>query len=128
MNLLVDTRILVWTLLEPERIPRAFEHVLVDPSNEIWYSSLSVWEIVTKIQIGKMSLGRDFETAIKAQGLKYLPFESRHALKQFDLPLHHRDPFDRGLMAQAAYERLKLMTSDQTLRQYADNVDLIMVP
>lgn len=100
--------------------------LLVSSENEVWVSSLSIWEIVTKIQIGKMALDNGFEKEITRQGFSFLPFEAKHSLKIHDLPLHHRDPFDRGLIAQAAVEKFKFLTVDRILHSYHKEVDLIM--
>lgn len=126
LNLLIDTHIVVWSLIEPEKISDKAMQLLVSSENEVWVSSLSVWEMVTKIQIGKMALEKGFEKEITRQGFSFLPFETKHSLKIHDLPLHHRDPFDRGLIAQAAVEKFKFLTADQTLHSYREEVDLIM--
>lgn len=117
----------MWSILEPERIENDVLKLIVDPENQIWFSAISIWEIVTKIQVGKLGLEKGFEDAIAEQGFQYLPFETAHALRVFDLPLLHRDPFDRALLGQAAQERFRFLTADKTLGLYQGEVDLLMM-
>lgn len=127
MNLLVDTHIVIWSLLEPEKISPNFIRDIVSPANQIWVSSITVWEIVTKIKVGKLTLEEGFCDQISGQGFQIVPFESSHALRVLNLPLHHRDPFDRGLMAHASFEKFKFYTADRTLSLYSDQLDLVMM-
>lgn len=118
---------MIWSLLEPEKISPNFIRDIVSPANQIWVSSITVWEIVTKIKVGKLTLEEGFCDQISGQGFQIVPFESSHALRVLNLPLHHRDPFDRGLMAHASFEKFKFYTADRTLSLYSDQLDLVMM-
>jgi PIN domain nuclease of toxin-antitoxin system len=127
LNLLVDTHIVIWSLIEPEKISTNFLRDIVEPKNQVWVSSISLWEMVTKMKIGKLKLEEGFYDQVLEQGFQILPFEANHALRVFDLPLHHKDPFDRGLLAQASCEKFKLFTADTTLAIYDKSVAVILM-
>lgn len=125
MNLLVDTHILLWSLGEPEKLPSHCRLALTDPENQVWVSAVSVWEIVIKAQRGKLQAPDDWVSGIKAQDFQLLPFEAEHALAVSGLPLHHHDPFDRALLAQARIEKLRLVTADADIKRYRNVIDLL---
>ena len=83
--------------------------------------------MVTKINVGKLSLEDGFCDKILSQGFRIMPFESNHALRILDLPLHHKDPFDRGLMAHASFEKFKFYTADRALAKYGNQLDVVMM-
>jgi PIN domain nuclease of toxin-antitoxin system len=87
---------------------------------------MSVWEVAVKAQIGKLRPPEDWLKAVATQDFQILPFGYQHALAVFDLPLIHKDPFDRALLAQAKAEGFTLVTADAILSQYLDNVRLLM--
>jgi hypothetical protein len=89
-----------------------------DPTNEIWVSSLSIWECRIKQTKGKLFLPENLCDIITENGFLELPFNARHAEETSGLPPIHADPFDRGLLAQARCEELELLTSDQRLAEY----------
>ena len=125
LNLLVDTHILLWSLAEPEKLTQPCRVALTDPENQIWVSAVSVWEIVIKAQRGKLQIPNDWAAGIKAQDFQVLSFEARHALAVSGLPLHHQDPFDRALLAQARSENLRLVTADADMKRYRSEIDLL---
>jgi len=125
LNLLIDTHILIWSLNAPERMPQTCREALESPRNQIWVSSISIWEILIKAKIGKLRVPKGFIEATASQGMQSLPFTVEHAAEVANLPLHHHDPFDRALLAQASKEKLRFLTADGALRQYAKHVDLI---
>ena len=127
MNLLIDTHILLWSLNEPERLSDACREALESPENQVWVSAISVWEIWIKAQIGKLRSPQGLAEAIAAQGMQSLPFTMAHADEVSTLPMHHRDPFDRALLAQAAKENLRFVTADTFLAKYADRVDFLHI-
>lgn len=88
-----------------------------DPENEVWISSLSIWECRIKQRIGKLFLPVNLDEIIAVSGFLDLPFTARHAEETATLPLIHADPFDRGLLAQARCEGLTLLTSDRLLAE-----------
>lgn len=126
MRLLLDTHCWLWQLAEPERLPEPLRALLSDRANEVYLSAASVWEIVVKAQLGKLTLPEPAEqyvpTRMQALGNLALPITQAHVLRIGSLPLHHKDPFDRVLVAQALVECLSLVTADARLRDY--QVDL----
>ncbi len=105
-----------------ERLSSASQDLLVDPSNTLFLSSASVWELAIKVRSGKLTLPASPERFVMARlienQLTTLPIRPGHALRAASLPQHHRDPFDRMLVAQAQLEELALMTADSKLTQY----------
>ena len=93
-----------------------------DPSNELFLSAASAWEIAIKFVLGKLPLplppAEYVPRRLESSGTLSLPVETRHALRVADLPSHHRDPFDRLLIAQAQLEKLPILTSDQAFDAY----------
>jgi len=118
VRLLLDTNALLWFVREPEILRRAAYDAIVDPANDVRVSMASIWEAAIKAGTGKLVLPTDFIGSIEASGFTLLDITARHALKVIDLPRHHRDPFDRLLIAQAMIEELILVTRDATLPLY----------
>jgi PIN domain nuclease of toxin-antitoxin system len=119
LRLLLDTHSLIWFLIDRKRIPERLMTILIDPAKVVYVSAVSVWEATIKVGIRKLSLPLDeLEATIVASGFSELPVTSAHALDVRHLPLIHRDPFDRLLVAQARYEGLMLVTRDPTVRRY----------
>jgi PIN domain nuclease of toxin-antitoxin system len=127
VRLLVDTHVLLWAAAEPHRLPPSFRERLESPENDVLFSAASIWELAIKLQIGRISFGVTpeviAETALQ-RGFGELPVTAAHAAGVCRLPLHHRDPFDRLLVAQAIHEPARLLTVDRTLGQYTDLVEL----
>ena len=119
MRLLLDTQILYWFFYEPKKLsPKAMQHLTA--AEAVLVSSVSVWEIAIKVRIGKMKADpRRMVERFDAAGFGELPIYSRHAAAVSDLPLHHGDPFDRLLIAQAMSEPLHLLTTDAQLKPYS---------
>ena len=129
MRLLLDTHILLWTLAEPRRIPRKTRLQLESSENDVLFSAASLWEVAIKVQTGRLTLSvplDDLPAAAQAMGFIELPVRAAHAVRVASLPLHHRDPFDRLLIAQAMLEPARLLTVDRPLHQYSDLVDIII--
>jgi PIN domain nuclease of toxin-antitoxin system len=127
MRLLVDTHVLLWAAAEPDRLPPSFRDRIESPDNEVLFSAVSIWEIAIKQQIGRLPLSvtpEEIADAAVRMGFDELPVTSAHAAGIRRLPLHHRDPFDRLLVAQAIHEPARLLTSDEVLAQYSDLVEL----
>lgn len=97
---------------------------IADETNEVWFSVASVWEMGIKVAIGKLPLLESIDNYISSRmvklGARSLEISVTHALRAAALPLHHRDPFDRMLIAQAQLENLTLVSADATLKQYRD--------
>jgi PIN domain nuclease of toxin-antitoxin system len=125
VRLLLDTNVLLWALIEPGRLKPEIRAVLEDPAHEILFSAASVWEISINAALGRadfhVSPARIVAEAL-ANGLVELPVRSEAALKVATLPHHHRDPFDRLLVAQAMTEPAILYTADALLTTYSELV------
>ncbi|HEY2093297.1 MAG TPA: type II toxin-antitoxin system VapC family toxin [Thermoanaerobaculia bacterium] len=122
MRILVDTHCWLWALTRPEALnPRAAE-LLGDEETEIVFSAASVWEIAIKSGLGKLRVspsdGDSLFDIMEEQSLTPLPILHSHARQVASLPHHHRDPFDRLLIAQAQVENLPLMTADDQFLRY----------
>jgi len=124
LNLLLDTNIWLWALYEPERVSVDLRSHIENPDHTVYFSAISVWEFMIKRQIGKLPLQGDPVFQSLTHGFTELSFDSRHAASTASLPMHHRDPFDRAIIAQAKAERLTLCTSDAKLRAYDAEVKL----
>ena len=122
MRLLLDTHIFYWWLYERRRLTReALE--LIAGADEIFVSSASVWEIAIKVRLGKIAADPlELVSHIEANGFQELPVWSRHTILVASLPMHHTDPFDRLLIAQAMTEPLHLLTADPQLKPYSELV------
>lgn len=122
MRLLVDTQLLVWWFAG-RRIPRRADELIRDPANRLFASAASLWEIAIKASLGKIEVEpAALDTALRDGGFLELPVSSRHAMRVALLPLHHRDPFDRLLVAQSLCESMRLLTGDQALAAYGPSV------
>ncbi len=128
MRLLLDTHVLLWAAAEPGRIPPAVRERIESPENDVLFSAASIWELAIKMQTGRVNLPvapEDITAAAVRMGFVELPVTSAHAAGVRGLPLHHRDPFDRILIAQALHEPARLLTVDRVLSKYSDLVDVI---
>lgn len=123
MKLLVDTHCWLWFFLSPDRLSAPALELLEDEDSEIFVSVASAWEIVIKHSLGKLSLPSPPDEYIPSRLAEMrhrtLPIELPHALALAGLPDHHKDPFDRILMAQAISEGIALMTADPAIREYS---------
>ncbi len=124
MKLLLDTQCWLWWFAQPERLSEEAIAAIADETNEVWFSVASVWEMGIKVAIGKLPLPESIDNYISSRmvklGARSLEISVTHALRAAALPLHHRDPFDRMLIAQAQLENLTLVSADATLKQYRD--------
>ena len=122
MRILLDTQCWLWLQADPERLSERTLSLLADPENEIFLSSASAWEIAIKYALGKLPLPtapwQYVPTRMALTGTTGLPVQMTHALRVAKLPPHHRDPFDRLLVAQAQLEKMSLLTSDTQLSAY----------
>ena len=128
MRLLLDTHLLVWAMGSPERLSAALAAMLQDPSNTPVFSVASLWELVIKQGLGKPDFRVEpalLRRALLDGGWQELPVQAHHALAVAALPLLHRDPFDRLLLAQASADGLLLITADQQLAAYPGPVRLM---
>lgn len=118
MILLLDTHVVLWWLEDPSLVSEAARDAISDPVNDVLVSAVSAWEMAIKAGVGKLDVPPNFESAVSQCGLKMLSINCQHALMTQSLPLLHRDPFDRLLVAQAMVEGATLVTRDAMIRQY----------
>jgi PIN domain nuclease of toxin-antitoxin system len=122
MRILLDSNILYWALIEPTRLSSPVSALLQDMNNEAWVSSLSMAELRIKQRIGKLTLPDVFDQEVLDLGYQILPFRFEHAGCLAKLELHHRDPFDRMIIAQAIEDDLTIVTSDSQFSVYPVSV------
>lgn len=125
MRLLLDTQIFIWIIKDSPRLSKA-ARTLISDASEIHVSAASIWEIAIKAGLGKIQADpKRVAEAIEQSGFSELPITAQHAAGVQQLPDHHRDPFDRLLVAQALAEPLRLVSSDSQLAKYTDLVILV---
>ena len=117
-RLLVDTHALLWWLVDDPALSATARTVLADPANELLASAASIWEIAIKRSLGKLEAPADLPERISDEGFAWLPVTAQHAWAVRSLPRHHRDPFDRLLVAQSVTEGLPIVTADPAFNQY----------
>jgi len=129
MNLLLDTHIFLWYITGDSRLPATVVPLIRDPTNEVYLSSVSVWETIVKYQLGKLPLPQPPEFYIPQQRQRHqissLPLDEGSVVHLGRLPLLHKDPFDRMLICQAIQHGLLLVSTDDAVRSYAAYVSLI---
>jgi PIN domain nuclease of toxin-antitoxin system len=118
MRLLLDTHIYLWVRLDDSRLPERFRRAVADPANVKFVSAVTAAEIAVKRAIGKLEVDGEMVTDVEGLGLRELDFTHRHARTLDTLPLKHRDPFDRMLVAQALAEDLVFLTVDPNCAAY----------
>jgi PIN domain nuclease of toxin-antitoxin system len=123
-RLLLDSNIVVWLDQKPERLPASVVRRL-ESAPQVFLSAVTAWELGIKQSLGGLTLLRPVSDLIQALGMTELPVTIRHGEAVRDLPLHHRDPFDRLLVAQAMVEGLILVTSDKKLTEYGVPILLV---
>jgi PIN domain nuclease of toxin-antitoxin system len=122
---LLDTHLLLWWLAESAELSEQARTLIGDPENTVFVSAVGLWEIWLKESLGKLRLPDDFERQMAAESFESLPLTAAQAREVALLPWHHRDPFDRMLVAQARVENLVLLTADKRLSAYGDFVRLV---
>lgn len=123
MRLLLDTHLLLWALGQPAKLSAAARKQI--EKADVYVSAASIWEISIKSALGKLKADpADVLGAIEPAGFSLLPITGEHAAKTAELPPHHKDPFDRMLIAQASFEPMILLTNDNTLASYGSFVKL----
>lgn len=122
MNLLIDTHTLIWYYQTDARMSPIGRTFIEDPANQVFVSAASHWELAIKISTGKLTLAKPFPDfllhAITDNGFAILPIEPRHTAELIALPYHHRDPFDRMIVAQAIVETMPIISVDPILDSY----------
>ena len=118
MRILIDTHLLLWWLNNDDQLSVTARNLIENPSNTILVSAVTTWEIWLKNGIGKLELPDNFEEVLDQEEFESLPLTAAHTRVAGKLPWHHRDPFDRLLVAQAQAGDLTLLTSDGELTAY----------
>ena len=125
MRILIDTHILIWFLEGNSELSDVHKSFIVDSDNEVFTSIASLWEMAIKVNIGKLTLANplvDVVAGLRKENIEILSITPSHTLQVSSLPLHHRDPFDRMLIAQAQVEFLDVVTNDGAFADYGLNL------
>jgi PIN domain nuclease of toxin-antitoxin system len=122
MRLLLDTHTFLWFVLDDPQLSSTARNLIEDPANEVDVSPASYWEIAIKIKLGKYALPQPYqqfmETQFAANDVHILPIEPRHTALLTTMPFHHKDPFDRLLVAQALSDGVSIISVDSQLDAY----------
>ncbi len=122
MRLLLDTHVFLWWIEDASALSRKARAVIANPENQCLLSLVSSWEMAIKLSLGKLKLPDAIERFVPdqlaANGFSQLPIDFRHVARVATLAFHHRDPFDRLLVAQAIEEKLPIITSDPLFAKY----------
>jgi PIN domain nuclease of toxin-antitoxin system len=118
VRLLLDTHTLLWALSDVPRLSEGAHQAIEDSRNAVFVSAASAWEIAIKGASGRLTAPADLETRLEAKAFSPLDITVAHGLRAGALPLHHRDPFDRMLVAQAQMDRLTIVTRDPRIAIY----------
>lgn len=118
MNLILDTHIILWWMDDNRLLPQKYRLAVADKNNICFVSAVSVWEISIKSAIGKLDIPDNYLDVLLDQNFKELPVSWQHACKVRQLPMHHKDPFDRLLIAQAIIEDLTILSVDKIIPEY----------
>jgi PIN domain nuclease of toxin-antitoxin system len=128
LNLLLDTHLLVWSAIRDKRLSKQALELIEDRENTLWFSTASLWEAAIKAALKRPDFPVDvgnLRASLLANQFQELSVEGRHVVVFRDLPMIHKDPFDRLLVAQAHSEGILLLTVDQILVQYGPMVRLV---
>ena len=117
-RLLLDTHTFLWWLSDVEQLAEGTRATIADPHNDVFVSAITGWEIAVKRAKGRLVAPDDLSMLVEEKGFTHLPLTFHHAEQAGSLPMHHRDPFDRFLIAQARTEELILVTRDGHIRRY----------
>jgi PIN domain nuclease of toxin-antitoxin system len=122
MNLLLDTQAFVWLDIDQKKLSEVASRACSDPGNSLWLSVVSAWEMQIKVALGKLTLQHSLAQTIAdeqtSNGIQMLPVQLAHVLELQNLPFHHKDPFDRLLIAQTRHEGWEIVSVDPEFRAY----------
>jgi PIN domain nuclease of toxin-antitoxin system len=121
-RLLLDTHVFLWWLADDPSLGSETRDAIADSRNVVYVSAATVWEIAIKKSLGKLEAPDDMSSIIEAEGFEPLPIDAFHAEQAGQLPPHHRDPFDRMLIAQGQAEGLSIVTHDRNFARYGVRV------
>ena len=123
MKVLLDTNAFLWLITDDDRLSENARQTFLNPENSLFFSAASLWEICIKKSLGKISLKdgwfQTIQEEMEINTIQWLPIEMAHCAEVTELPFHHRDPFDRMLIAQAIVEEMRLLSRDSRLLDYA---------
>jgi PIN domain nuclease of toxin-antitoxin system len=125
LNLLLDTHVALWAITDSPKLSLKARELIASPRTTVWISVASVWEIAIKHALGRGDMpvsGQEAGRYFRESGYRFLPIETEHAFAVQDLAVHHHDPFDRLLVAQALVEPMRLMTHDPMVARYSDTI------
>lgn len=128
MRLLLDTHIALWAITDSPKLPKHARDLILAPSSEVFVSAASIWEIAIKHNLNRGNMpvsGAEAARYFSEAGYTLLPVTAEHAAATETLPLHHADPFDRMLVAQAFTEPFRLVTHDGVVARYGDVILLV---
>lgn len=122
MKVLLDTHALLWLITADERLSKTAQNTFLNPENHLYFSIASLWEICIKKSLKKISLKKGWleiiQNEMRTNKIQWLPVDIEHCVKVTELPFHHRDPFDRMLVAQSMIEGLAILTRDARFKNY----------
>jgi PIN domain nuclease of toxin-antitoxin system len=121
MQILIDTHILIWFLEGNNLLSSKHQKLLANSQNEVFVSIASIWEMAIKISLGKLTMSNSLADIVKqlsVENIQILPILPKHTLEVLTLPFHHRDPFDRIILAQTKIENLNLISVDTEFIKY----------
>lgn len=122
MRILLDTHALIWWFTDAPSLPQNVRDMIANTDNSVIVSAASAWELAIKFQLGKMrkaaALISEFSVRIDREGFQLLPISAEHAIRAGLLPGHHKDPFDRMLVAQGQAEGISIITNDAAFQNY----------
>lgn len=125
MQILLDTHIYLWWLKDDNQLTKKARSLIIS-ADTVYISSVSIWEAAIKIQLKKLRANiNDLLSAIDSEGFLELPLTAKHAAKILELRNHHKDPFDRALIAQSISEPLHFLTADDTLKRYSELIEIV---
>ncbi len=125
MRILLDTQLYLWFLADSSKLSKKARKTIAE-SDTVFVSAASIWEAAIKVGLGRLAVSMDdLLQGIEGSGFLEMPITARHSALVSQLPSHHRDPFDRLLIAQAMHEPLRLLTADSFLQPYSDLVELV---
>jgi len=125
LNLLLDTHIALWAITDSDKLSSVAKRLIQAQTSTVWVSAASVWEIAIKHSLGRGDMPVSSQEALGYflnSGYKILPISAEHTVAVESLPMHHHDPFDRLLVAQAMIEPMRLMTHDATVALCSDMI------
>jgi PIN domain nuclease of toxin-antitoxin system len=119
MQYLLDTHVLLWWLANPKQLSQKSQNIITDKANRIFVSSISMWEMAIKQELGRLEIPINILSILQAENITMLPLTAEEGLGVVNLPKLHSDPFDRILIVQAKLNNLVFITKDKKIMEYA---------